>query len=480
MTFIVCILVSNEEIILEKRKRKPVIKPEFDIDVKCESDEDLFGTDYESLTDFTDSEDEWGAMNKSKNIVKTPVQAQSKLAELENRLIKEDKFPKYFHRNNASIFDSKDNSLDFDKLNKNENGKEKKLTDENHKEKKVRRKDSTDLLTVPSVNGISEKLVDLTHNDDTNNEIEVSSDEEVVSIDIEKEESNTSITCQKPKFFDNDDKSTNKQPDVKNIENDDLRNVDIVVLDDDNLDSCDIMINNSPVSIISNSSVEEVKETIEQDDSTKNKSVELNLNKNNEVISIEDDDDKIVISDDDDDVQFISTTLKPQVSSIKIGRPYTLNNNLNKSFNPISRNKQLANTYGHKRQVASTSLPKLSPNISIMPANVHVPKGIEVTMVKKPQTTMPSHFNVTKRSTIRSNTHLTKNSSFVNVECKVVSKPNFNGEVKFYVSLPNGNLHPVSNELVNQYLNEHNNRLPDYWLVPLPIEVAKQYGFNKN
>lgn len=429
---------------MEKRKRKPVLKPDFDIDIKFKSDEELFGSEYESLTDFTDSEDEWGAIN----IAKTPVQAQLKLVELENCSKKEDQFSKHILTNNSNIFDLK-----------------------NNKEKKVKHKYSTET----SVNGISEKLVDLTNIDDENNEIEVSSDEEVLSINIEKEERKTS-THKKQKFVNKYDKCTNEQPKIKKIKNNNSKNIDIVVLDDDNLDCCEMMSNDSPVSIISNNS-EEVTNTIKQDDSTKNKSLEFNLNKNDEIISIEDDDDKIVISDDDDDIQFISTTPIPQDSPVKIGRSNTLKNNLNTSFNPNSRNNQSATTNYYKRQPASTSLPKLSPNISIMPANVHVPKGIEVTMVKKPQTTISSHFNVIKRPTIKSNTHLTKTPSFVNVQCKVVSKPNFNGEVKFYVRLPNDDLHPVSNELVNQYLNEHNNRLPDYWLVPLPLEVAKQYGF---
>ncbi|VVC30034.1 Bromodomain [Cinara cedri] len=128
------------------------------------------------------------------------------------------------------------------------------------------------------------------------------------------------------------------------------------------------------------------------------------------------------------------------------------------------------------RRISSTTIPSFSPNISIMPANVHLPKGIEVSIVKGPQPKINSHFNTTKRpATIRSNGFTKNNPSVVNVECRVISKPNLNGEVMFYVKLPNGELHPVSHELINEYLRNHNNSLPDYWIVPLPVEVAKHF-----
>lgn len=49
----------------------------------------------ESISDFTDSEDEWGAMNQPKNKVKQPLQTSSKLLELEKQLSEEGKMLKY-------------------------------------------------------------------------------------------------------------------------------------------------------------------------------------------------------------------------------------------------------------------------------------------------------------------------------------------------------------------------------------------------
>lgn len=344
------------------------------------------------------------------------------------------------------------------------------------------------------VNGSSEKLVCSKIIDSDQIKIEeVSDGKKIISIMNEMEKNNNS--CKKQQDIGNDD-LINEQPDVKKIK------FDIVTIDDNKLDDCTIIGDD-------NSSEEIINDTNEQHDlSKKGHLTKFNLQNNAEIISIEDNDDdndKIVISDDDD-VQIVSftprtpntsvipkipnnpvtprtkntlITLTPRVQNVpvKISRSYSLNNNFNKSLSSTSGNKRMPITNFTKKQVVSTSIPKLSPDISIMPANVHLPKGIEVTVIKKPQATISSHFNSVKRSTSKSNDHQSNNSSVVNVKCKIVSEPNSKGEVAFYVSLPNGKKHNVSDELMNQYLKEHNNRLPDYWLVPLPIEVAKQYGF---
>lgn len=243
---------------------------------------------------------------------------------------------------------------------------------------------------------------------------------------------------------------------------------------------------------------------------------------NDEVILIEDDDDvyideHIVISDDDS-IESIPVTPSSRVSqpTVQISGYYSLNNNLNQQMttmnyslrptapsvrktafpmrqktaipkrqpvfpmrhaaSPIRQAAHSVRQATPRRIKSITTMPNLSPNISIMPANVHLPKGIEVSIVNGPQTKIPSHFNTSKRPTpMRSNNCTNNNPSIVNVECRVISKPNSNGEVRFYVKLPNGELHPVAHELINEYLRKHNNSLPDYWIVPLPVEVAKHF-----
>ncbi|XP_029342053.1 uncharacterized protein KIAA2026-like [Acyrthosiphon pisum] len=75
---------KNEELIIaEKRQRKLIVHQNVD---KNDSDEYVSENDI-SLSDFTDSEDEWGAMNQPKFKVKQPQQAPSKLVlELEKQV----------------------------------------------------------------------------------------------------------------------------------------------------------------------------------------------------------------------------------------------------------------------------------------------------------------------------------------------------------------------------------------------------------
>lgn len=81
LTFIF-ILDVNEEIISKTRKRKPVVKDGFVTKITFNPDEYI--TD--SSSDYSDSEDEWGAINKPKIQYKTQVEKckLSKFAELEN------------------------------------------------------------------------------------------------------------------------------------------------------------------------------------------------------------------------------------------------------------------------------------------------------------------------------------------------------------------------------------------------------------
>jgi hypothetical protein len=293
-----------------------------------------------------------------------------------------------------------------------------------------------------------------------NDQNDVSSNEVILLIDSEKEKNNQILASNKQKR--KIDSSTNKEEtDTKKINIGDLKDAEIITLNDDNLYSCEILSKNNEkgISTISNS---------------------VESNKNDEVISIEDDEEILISDDDDDDIQFIGCSMKTQ--NLDINKPSRLRNNFNRSQNCISRKKQITNTTYTtntnyvKRQAPLTksNIPKLSPNISIIPANIHLPKDIQVTVVKK-QTTMPVYFNSTKKNFGSKSDQ--NNSKTVNVKCKVITKSNYDGEVKFYIDLPNGKYHPVSDELMNQYLKEHNNRLPDYWLVPLSVEVAKEYGF---
>lgn len=521
---------------MEKRKRKAVVQQGFDNEITFDSDEYFTETDGEG---FTDSEDEWGAMNQPKSKTKQLIQTHSKLVELEKRLKEEgkipiqckkstlecntnNKLPASENKNELNYDKQKEKVKDMHKTNTYINGCSEKLicstiNDDSEKIETIRINESNDdtqkenkvndiLKTNTFVNGSSKKLVCSKIIASNPIKIEGVLDDENVSMsEIGKNEN----SCKNQKRKEND--FINKQPYVKKIKFDILKDVDIVTIDDDKLDDCTIIRDD-------NSSEEIINDTNEQHDHcTKSHPTKLNLKNNAEIISIEDnddDDDKIVISDDDD-IQIVSITprtpntsviprtpntpitprnqntlinprtqnayitLTPRVQNlpVKINRSYSLNNNFNKSLSSTSGIKRMAITNFTKKQAVSTSIPKLSPDISIMPANVHLPKGIEVTMIKKPQTTIPSHFNSIKRSTSKSTDLQSNNPSVVNVKCKIMSEPNSKGEVTFYVSLPNGNKHIVSDELMNQYLKEHNNRLPDYWLVPLPIEVAKTYGF---
>ncbi|XP_022163146.1 uncharacterized protein LOC111028718 [Myzus persicae] len=403
-------LAQNNEVILQKRRRKLVVRQDFESDKYYESEEYFSELDTKSISDFTDSEDEWGAMNQPKNKVKQPLRTSSKLVELEKQLREKDKISKH----NTKLFgtNKKDKSIKSVELLQTQNEVN----------------SSNNINTF--VNGHNKRLVNINIIDN------VPSCEEVVLIDSDKEEND-------------------KPPDG-------LKRGEIINLDDDMQDDCEILNDNFETSI-STCTENKIRKFNEQD-----RQIE------SAVITLEDDD-QIIISDDEDDVQFVSMTVKPKSSPLNVNKPRSLKTNLDKSLNPDSSNRQITPTNYSKYQATSSIIHKLSQNVTIMPANVHVPKGIEVTMVKTPQRRIDSHFNSIKR---RSNGHLPNNPSTVNVKCEVISKQNLNGEVKFYIRLPNGKEHPGPNELINQYLKQHNNQLPDYWLVPLPVEVAKQYGIN--
>lgn len=452
--------ILNEEIISGKRIRKSVVHDGLDTDDLYDSDEYFSEHQHSTLSDLSDSEDEWGAINQPKK-TKQPVKVPSKLIELENQLKEKGQLPKN-SANNESNF---------------KNEEENESINEKQNEEFVN-------CNKPFVNGCSEKVVSPENINSIKNNFDVTNDEKLIII-IENDKKNP-LARKKLKYEENE-KSMDEQPSVKKRKSDVINDTEIVALDDDSdeLSDCNNLseIDTSDV-LNSDTSTEKIVKANEQD-STKSNPDKSNLKNNIEVISIDDDDvggdEQIIISDDDDDddVQIVSITPVNKKLPVKIAGTFSLNNGLNRSNNSVFRNRQQMVTNNlTRRQVTPTGIPKLSPNISIMPANVHLPKGIEVTMVKRPQNTISSHFNTTKRLVNRSNGNVTNKSSVVNVECRVISKPNVNGEVKFYVNLPNGNLHPVSDELMNQYLKEHNNRLPDYWMVPLPADVAKQYGFN--
>lgn len=353
-------------------------------------------------------------MNQPKNKVKQLLKTPSKLVELEKQLSEKDKISKH-STNKVFGTNNKNKSMKSVELPKTQN------------EVKI---NTTDTL----VNGHNKRLVDTNYIDN------VRSCEEVVLIDSDKEENEKSPS--------------------------DLQQVEIINLDDDMQNDIEILNDNFETTI--STCTENNRKTSEQDNYKQIESA---------IISIEDDD-QIIISDDEDDVQFISMTVKPKSTPSNINKPCSLKTNLNKSYNSVSAKRQRTPTNYIKHQATSSIIHKLSQNVTIMPANVHVPKGIEVTMVKTPQRRIDSHFNSIKRRPIMGNGHLSNNPSTINVKCEIISKPNINGEVKFYIRLPNGKEHPGPNELINQYLKQHNNQLPDYWLVPLPIEVAKKYGIN--
>lgn len=387
---------------------------------KIESDEYLSETD-ESICDYSDSEDEWGAINKIKSTITKQV---SKIDELER---------KFKEKKKLVNMNDKDKFTEFQKIKKSVN----KLDNTNN----INNVSSVDGLLIKSQKEENKLILSC----NKQNHI-IESDEVILLIDNEKEDNNQILTSNKLKHKINTSIKT-EEPDSKKNKTNSEKEAEIIILNDDDLYSSEI------------------------DSSKKSNSSESN--QNNEVISIEDDV-QILISDDDDDVQFIGCTIKqaqPSESS-------SLRNNLTRPQNYINRKNQITKANNVKCQVPPTKTNILthSPNISVMPANIHLPKPIQVTTVKKPQTTMPAYFNATKRS-VGYKAHQTNNSNTVNVKCKVITKSNYDGEVKFYIDLPNGKHHPVSDELMNQYLKEHNNRLPDYWLVPLSVEVAKEYGF---
>jgi len=240
------------------------------------------------------------------------------------------------------------------------------------------------------------------------------------------------------------------------------------MIDDDNVNDCNVT-NVDYLRTIFYNSGQQIGETNKHDSKSKPK---FNSNDNDEVILIEDDE-EIVISDDD--VEFVSITQKSSNESIKVNNSFNLNN----SQISTPRKRKMGITCSTEQQVtASTTIPKLSPNISIIPVNVNVPKGIHVTMVENSQPIIPNHFNAIKRPKLPTN-HQRTNLTDVIVKCEVISKPSSNGEVKFYVNLPNGQLHPISDEVMNTYLKEHNNSLSEYLYIPLPVDVAKKHGYIK-
>jgi len=346
------------------------------------------------------------------NKVKQPLQTPPKRIKLDKKLKEEITILKH---GSIKGFDNKDKNIKPFKLLKTQN--------------EIKYSNNTNTF----VNGHNQRLVG-TKNIDT-----VCSYEEVVLIHSDKEES------QKP--------------------SDSLRRVEIINLDEDMPNDCEMFNDN-----------------FESSTCTENKNRKFNKQKNfkrieSSVISI-DDDEPTIISDDEDAVQFISMTQKPKCLPLKNNKLGSLKTHLNKSYNSVSENSRITPTNYVNHKAKSSIIDNLSQNVTIMPANINIPKGIEVTMVKTPQIKIDSSFNSVKRKSTMSNGHPSANPSIINVKCELHSKPNLNGEVKFYVRLPNGEEHPGPNELINQYLKQHNNQLPDYWLVPLPIEVAKQYGFN--
>jgi len=403
---------------------------------------------------FTDSDDEWGALNQPKNRAKQPVQTHSKLDELEKRLKVERKLINH-QTNNMLNSSNKMKSSDIfiekhDKLIDNKKNENEKLVCSTNIDTGVM--ETEKVLSMKSEKEENENQTFVIKNNDFTNRQQYNNIE-IITVDDENND------------------STSKRPVAKKRKCDISKDadVDIVMIDDDNVNDCNVTNIDNLSTIIFNNSGEKIGETNKHN--TKSKPSKFNSNNNDEVISVEDDE-EIIISDDD--VEFVSISQKSPNASIKINNSFSLNN----SQISTPRNGKMGITNSTKQQVsASITIPKLSPNISIMPANVNVPKGIQVTMVKNPQPIIHSHFNTIKRPKLPSN-HQTTNPSDVIVKCKVISKPSSNGEVKFYVSLPKGQLHPVSNELVNQYLKEHNNSLPDYLCIPLHIDVAKKYGYN--
>ncbi|XP_050440947.1 uncharacterized protein LOC126845937 isoform X2 [Adelges cooleyi] len=521
-------LVTSEEIILEKRKRRAVVHQGFDFNA---GDSDEYHSDkWEDSTfcDFSDSEDEWGALHQSKNSrSKQTNHAPSKLSELEKQSKEKNKTPKRRLQKNNSVDDVADNpDAPFEEpTNKkcrngmvknsrqnvigpsesNDNEAESPIEDRRHASLKA---DGAGAMTVQvkteysATKNILKGVKTEPSTDDGQRAVTIGADalptkhlpmlitNGVDGVDSSRQASDGPVT----KKYKNDIISDDNQNELSVFDDKE----DIVVLckeptkDQDPLPKSDgktLGVGDDGKESIGKKSGQEMlnlkdNEVIALDDENSNDSITVKpANETNNVIVIEDEDDKIVISDDEeeDDVQFVSVTTNtiatlPKISSVMSNR--------NISQTPPRRSPVVINRNRRQVQQASNgvSVPRLSPNVTVMPANVSLPKGIQVSVVRKPQSTIPSHFNMTKRHSttnrgVNGHTTTNNNSSHVNVKCKVISKPNYNGEVKFYVSLPNGNHHPVSDELINQYLREHNNRLPDYWLVPLSRDVAKQYGY---
>ncbi|XP_022179574.1 uncharacterized protein KIAA2026-like isoform X2 [Myzus persicae] len=562
---------KNEElIIVEKRQRKLRVHQNFDIFYSDEyvSENDKF------LSDFTDSEDEWGAMNQPKNKVKQPQQTPSKaFLELEKRALEAEKMLKYSTNQNdekqlrdevRSVKHStnevcktnmKNKSIKSVKLLKTQNevksgdatntivnshNQVKQLQHTPSKciklEKQLREEDTTLIKgsnKMFKTNKIDKSIKSVkllkTQNEvksgDTTNTI-VNSHYQVnqlqhtpskyIKLEKRSREEDTYLLHGPNKMFKTNriDKSIKSvkllktQNEVKSgnttntfvnvdkqrlvrtknkdnvcsydevvlIDSDKEENqkspggvsqVEVITLDEDMQNDCEVFDGNFK-SLISNRIDNKNRKTNEQNNKYTKRTESA-------VIPIKDDD-QIIIIDHKNDVQLLSMTGKPVCSPLKTSKPLSLKTNSNKSYNSVSVNRQITPTNYFKVQETSSMIHKLSQNVTIMPANVNIPKGIVVTMVKTPQ--IDSNFHSNKFKSTTSNGHLPNNSSTINVKCELISKPNVNEEVKFYVKLPNGTERPISNEIINQYLKQHNNQLPDFWLVPLAAEDVKQYGVN--
>uniref|UniRef100_A0A2S2P1Y7 Uncharacterized protein n=1 Tax=Schizaphis graminum TaxID=13262 RepID=A0A2S2P1Y7_SCHGA len=270
------IKAQNNEIISQKRTRKLVARQYFETDKYYESEEYFTENDVKSISDFSDSEDEWGAINQPKSKVKQSLQTPSKLAELEKRLRVEEKVPK---RSKVFNTNKEDKSIKSIKLLNSQN--------------KVKQSNNTNKI----VNDLNKRLVNSKNID------YICSNEEVVLIDSDKEENE-------------------KPPDS-------LKPVEIINLDEDMQNDCEILNDDLEISIST---------------CTENKNSKTNERDNYEqiesaVIPIENND-QIIISDDEDDVQFISMTVTHKSSPSKIKKPCNFKTNLNKSYDSAFTNRQ--------------------------------------------------------------------------------------------------------------------------------------------
>ncbi|KAE9533474.1 hypothetical protein AGLY_009112 [Aphis glycines] len=379
----------SKEIILQKRTRQ-LVRKNYKTDEYYDSKEYINENEIQSISDFTDSKDEWDVINLLKNKVEESLQTP-KLTELEKLLKVEDNVPK------------------CSKI---------KVVDTNKKDKSIK---SVELLKTQNkrkFNNNTNTIVNHNHNKrliNSKNMDTFQSNEKFVVVASDKEE--------------------NKKPPVSLIE--------IITLDEDMQNDCEI-INDDLETSISTCTENKNSKTNEQDKYEQIKSA------------------------------VISTTVTHKNSSSKIKNHCNFKTNLHKSDN--SQNSRITPTNNFKSQAISSITQKLSHEVSIIPINVHIPKDIEVTIIKTPQKKINTHFNSAKGMSALSNSHLPNNSSIMDVKCKVIPKSDLNGEVEFYFKLPNGIEYPAPNDLINQYLKEHNNQLPDYWLLPLPVEIANKYG----